>query len=106
MHNLVLYIYFNPCHVTISTANNCEKSTFPAVQFHNLHWVPIFTIFRISYLDDDAALIIAESDVIGSLHVSYGPDPLHAIVESGLQPVGVGMPDPHRTCHKSNKTHE
>ena len=55
-----------------------------------LNWKP--SAMEARYLDDDAALVVAESDVVGPFLASYCPYTLQAIVKGALQPVGVGMP--------------
>ena len=44
------------------------------------------------YLDDDAAFIIAQSHTVGARLATDAPHPLHPIVQSVLQSVGVGVP--------------
>ena len=46
-------------------------------------------------LDQDGALVIPESHVVAAPEDPNTPDPLQAVVECVLQPVGVGMPDLH-----------
>lgn len=49
----------------------------------------------IFYLDNDAAFIIANGHIVGSLLTSNGPYSLKSVVQCALQPIGVGMPNTH-----------
>ena len=46
-----------------------------------------------SQLDEHAALVVADGDVVGALEAAYGPDALEAVVERVVETVGVGVPE-------------
>jgi hypothetical protein len=55
-------------------------------------------------LDHDAALVVAENELVGALEVAQSPDALHAVVEGLLQTIGVGVPQPvSRVCREKEK---
>ena len=53
------------------------------------------------YLDHNAALVVANGNVVRALLTRNTPDALQAIVKCVLQAVSIGVPDTHRTyCHQ------
>ena len=52
-----------------------------------------------THLDHDAALIIADGDVVGSFQTANAPSSLQTVVQCALQTIRVSMPDTHRALH-------
>jgi len=47
-----------------------------------------------AHLYHNATLVVSENQLIGSLRITKSPDALHAVVESLLHAVSVGVPQP------------
>lgn len=61
----------------------------------------IFTIYSLTYLNDDTAFIVTQSHIIGTSETAHTPNSLHAIVQSAFQAVRARMPDAHRACREN-----
>lgn len=55
------------------------------------------------YLNNNAALIISQSHVVGAPQAGHTPHPLHAVVQGALQAVRAGVPDPHCAWEKTGR---
>ena len=59
-----------------------------------MHWMEHCT----ANLDDDAAFVVTNGNIVGAPHGGEGPHPLQPIVESGLQSVGARVPHANCAC--------
>ena len=70
----------------------------------NIHYLVIQgmenLLMNIHYLDHDTALVVTNGNIVGASHLADEPHSLQTIVESGLQSVGVGMPNTDRSLEE------